>query len=153
METKWFKACHRLILCYESFIDYIQYIMTFNRNSCFRLKSAALTSGEQWCYVCSSGNTPGKQSCGKAMRSRSLGTLMSSVADDASVRLLVSPLAGLSAARSRLFCKQPRKRQLYNLYVKPLCPDTQHYQLHKIFSDKIAYPSGVKEKQTDRTQL
>lgn len=77
---------------------------------------------------------------------------MSSVADDASVRLLVSPLGGLSAARSRLFCKQTQKRQLFNLYVKPLCPDTQHYQLHKIFSGKIACPSGVKQKQTDRTQ-
>lgn len=76
---------------------------------------------------------------------------MSSVADDASVRLLVSPLGGLSAARSRLFCKQTQKRQLYNLHVKPLCPDTQHDQLHKIFSDKIVYPSGVKRKQTDST--
>lgn len=78
---------------------------------------------------------------------------MSSVADDASVRLLVSPLGGLSAARSRLFCKQTQKRQLYNLYVKPLFFDTQHYQLNEIFSDKIVYPSAVKQKQTNRTQL
>lgn len=49
---------------------------------------------------------PGKQSWGRAMRSRSFGTLMSSVDEDNSVRLAVSPLGNTSAAWSRLFCKQ-----------------------------------------------
>lgn len=56
---------------------------------------------------------PGKQSCGKAIRSRSFGTLMSSVAEDASVRLVASPLGNTSAPRSRLFCNQTRNSKCW----------------------------------------
>ncbi len=62
---------------------------------------------------------PGKQSCGKAMRSRSFGTLMSSVAEDVSARLVVSPLGNTSAAGSRLFCKQAEKQQIRFLTKRP----------------------------------
>lgn len=51
------------------------------------------------------------------MRSRSFGTLMSSVAADASVRLLASPLGGLSAARSRLFCTAKKQRHRNDNYA------------------------------------
>lgn len=68
------------------------------------------------CSTQSKGPIPGKQSCGKAMRSRSFGTLMSSVAEDTSVRLVLSPF-GTSAARSRLFCKQSERHNKHTWKV------------------------------------
>lgn len=70
-------------------------------DACYPIKNSVILKLSQMKLT-----LPGKQSWGKAMRSRSFGTLMSSVAEDASVRLVVSPLGNTSGARSRLFCKQ-----------------------------------------------
>lgn len=53
------------------------------------------------------------------MRSRSFGTLMSSVTEDTSARLVDSPLGNTSAARSRLFCKHTECPIVYPHGVSP----------------------------------